>query len=209
MVGKVRKGEEVNKRQIRDKPEGFDSYEELYFSWYLCELIDNGFIDCYRYQPKTYELSGNKSYKTIKPLKTKLKEEEHTILQPHSYTPDYAIYWRPEAIGVFCKGLSESVTYDQKDAFFWVNMRVSGNYSLIDVKPMFDMQNMTRQFIINQKWLYDKHNIYCQKVIPEHLFKKTFTPERFLKTNKSGKDRKLDFKPRSLREYLLTFKKGC
>lgn len=196
----------MNKRQIRDKPEGFDSYEELYFSWYLDELKANGFVSDSVYQPKTFLLSEKVSYGTIKPLKTKLKEEQHTILPPHAYTPDFQFYWNPKAVGVFCKAFGDVVEYAHKDCFFWANELPIDCYSMIDVKPMFDMQNMTRQFIINQKWLYAKYGIYCQKVVPEHLFERTFTPERYLKTNKSGKARSLKYKPKSLTEFLTTFK---
>lgn len=197
----------VSTRKKAEKPEGLDSYEELYFRWYLQELAENGFILNYEYQPQSFLLSAKKSYTTIKPLKTKQKEESFNFLQEHSYTPDYKIFWNDKAYGVFAKGLDSIVDYQHsRTAFFWSNERVSGSFSLIDVKPLFDMQNMTRQFVINQKWLYDKYNLYCQKAVPEHLFQKTFTPLRFLKTNKSGKDRTLKYTPRSLSQYLESLK---
>ena len=60
---------------------------------------------------------------------------------------------------------------------------------------------MTRLATLNIKWLYQKYGIYTQVIIPERIFKKTFTPKLMLKT-KTGKDRKLNFIVRSLEDYL-------
>lgn len=196
-------------------PEGFDSWEEQYIEWYLQELREAGHILKYEYQPETFLLSPVQKYSEVVTLKTKTRVDEHSILQPHSYTPDYRIFWNSSAIGIFCKVLSEksineclkvdkSVNGNHKKAKFWSQLHKTGiPVSVIDVKPVFDMQNMTRQFVINQKWLYDKYDVYCQKVIHEDLFAKTFCPFRFTKTNKSMCDRKLKFKPVSLFEFLL------
>ena len=191
----------------REKPEGLDSFEELYMSWYLEELKQAGFVDSYQYTPKTFSLSEQVQYTQVEELITKTKQSERTFMQGHSYTPDYLIKWSTRAYNVFAKTINATVKKKHEKVFFWSNFTDTGYtlslYTYIDVKPVFDMQNMTRQFIINQKWLYDKHGIYCQKVIPEHLFKKTFTPERYLKTNKSGRDRKLKFEPVTLNEFLI------
>ena len=192
------------KMKKQTKPDGFDSYEELYMSWYLKELIEKNYVLEYRYQPYTITLSEAKKHKELKPLKTKFREDEHTFLQPHSYTPDFEILWSHKAIGVFCKLLSKEAVYSHRKSFFWAQNRLSTPVSVIDVKPIFDMQNMTRQFIINQKWLYDKKELYCQKVIPEHLFKKTFTPKRYMITDKSGKARTIKYAPViSLQEFFI------
>ena len=52
------------------KPE-YKSKEELYFSWYLDELKDNGYITNYEYECDSYTLSHKATYQTIKKLKTK------------------------------------------------------------------------------------------------------------------------------------------
>lgn len=187
-------------------PEGKDSWEELYIEWYLQELKEAGYILHYEYQPETYLLSPVQKYTETVLLKTKTRIDEHSILQPHSYTPDYRIFWNSSAIGVFCKILkhSKETLGIHKNAHFWAQLNGAGMpVSIIDVKPMFDMQNMTRLFVINQKWVYDKYDVYVQKVMHEHLFAKTFCPFRFTKTNKSMRDRKLKFKPVTLFEFLL------
>jgi hypothetical protein len=197
----------MNKRVMTaPPPEGKDSWEELYIEWYLQELKEAGYILKYEYQPETFLLSPAQKYAERVMLKTKNRIDEHSILQPHSYTPDYRIFWNSSAIGVFCKilGSSKQTDGNHKKAHFWSQLNEIGvPVSIIDVKPMFDMQNMTRLFVINQKWVYAKYDTYCQKVMHEHLFEKTFCPFRFTKTNKSMRDRKLKFVPISLFEFLL------
>jgi NH3-dependent NAD+ synthetase len=75
------------------------------------------------------------------------------------------------------------------------------NKSYFEAKPQYDFNNMTRLATLNVKWLYQKYGIYTQVIIPERIFQKTFTPKLMLKT-KTGKERKLNFKVRSLEEYL-------
>ena len=55
----------------------YDSLEELYFSWWLTELQDLGYIDRFVAQPEPFDLSYRVSYDWTKEtqLKTKLKVE--------------------------------------------------------------------------------------------------------------------------------------
>ena len=71
----------------------------------------------------------------------------------------------------------------------------------LEIKPKFDQNNMTRLFKINQKWVFDKHGLFVDLVIPETLFEKTFTPKDYL-TTPTGKQRKLNYKPKSCQEWL-------
>jgi hypothetical protein len=76
-------------------------------------------------------------------------------------------------------------------------------FSYIEVKPSFDFKNMTRLVKINQKWVFEKHHIYINIVVPEHLFNRTFTPLKYFTTDKSGKPRKIKYKNKiTLQEYL-------
>jgi hypothetical protein len=71
----------------------------------------------------------------------------------------------------------------------------------IEVKPSYDFGNMTRLATINIKWVYQKYGIYINIAKPKELFAKSFAPNKFLITS-TGKARKLDYKPRTLYEYL-------
>lgn len=187
-------------------PPPFDSFEELYMSWWIDELKDAGYIIDAKHHPGVFKLSPVQKFKTLKQLATKQREDEHTILRPHEYTPDWKIVWNEKAVGLLCKIFDENNVLNKDiKAYFWAHLSKNDNkpFSIIDVKPFFDMQNMTRLFTINQKWVFVKHRLYVQKVVTDKLFEKTFCPQRYLITNKSGKERKLKFTPVSLFEFLL------
>jgi len=66
---------------------------------------------------------------------------------------------------------------------------------------MWDQNNMERLFKVNQKWMWQKHGVYVNLVKPQDLFQRTFTPKEYLRTP-SGKPRKLNWKPKSLFDFL-------
>jgi len=62
---------------------------------------------------------------------------------------------------------------------------------------------MTRLAKINIKWVWDKYGVFVNIIIPEKHFDKTFTPKRFLTTDKSGKPRKIKYKNiKSLKQFI-------
>jgi len=182
--------------------EPYDSPEEAYVSWYLDELVEAGYVEDYVPQPKSFTLSEKGSFAWEKVLKTKSKRMSSTLIQGHIYTPDFLIDWDREANGLFFKNLLFAGE-NSKYAMF-ANRRDGPlvYYTYIEVKSIFDRNNMTRLFTINQKWMYDKYGIYVQKVIPQKLFEQTFTPERYLLTDMGKQKRKLTFTPRTLGEYI-------
>jgi len=181
----------------------FDSAEELYFSWWADELFKAGYIKSYYLHPETYILSEPYKYKYDKHLKTKTKTIETTLLQPHAYTPDFRITWNPQARGFFFLSTSNQIYL--KNAPIVAQETEDGYknyYSVVEIKAGFSKYNMDRLFSVNQKWMLQKHGIYVQKIVITKLFKKTFTPARYLLTNKSGKARKIKFKVRTLQEFV-------
>ena len=120
------------------------------------------------------------------------------LIREHIYTPDFLILWNEKARGVFFNNLLDRVTLSK------IPFTVKGlcDKSIIEIKPAFDQNNMTRLFTINQKWLLEGIGVYCQKIIPVKLFSKTFTPVRYLKTDKTNKKRKLHYIPKALKEYV-------
>ena len=180
----------------------YDSPEELYVSWYLDELEEAGYVERYLHQPKSLELSDKKTFPWEKVLKTKRKQMSSTLLQGHIYTPDFSVTWEESAEELFFKSIFFARN-NVKGIMFanWPNDAFNF-YSYIEVKPIFDRNNMTRLFTINQKWVYDKYGIYVQKIIPQKLFKDTFTPQRYLSTDSGKQKRKLNFAPRTLAEYI-------
>lgn len=169
----------------------YDSKEELYFSWWLDELKEAKYIVEW-YPGSTIELS---------------KEVEvggKKLLNKHGYAFDFSIRWNDSAKDVF-------ITSEPKKGFFTYNKFIidpslddSGYipFSYIEIKGVFDARNMTRLFVINQKWVYDKRRIYVQLVKIPKLFKDTFTPAKYLITDAGKQERKLNFVPKTLDEYV-------
>jgi hypothetical protein len=183
--------------------EELDSDEELYYSWYLSELCDHGYIKSVISQPTSFTLSSGLNHTFIKSMKTKDKILEETIIKPSVYTTDFYIKWTDKALGVFINPLS---TDDKimKGLVTRLDICDDSLNSYTEVKPEFDQNNMTRLARTNIKWVWDNHGVYINLSVIPKLFKKTFTPQRYLTTNLSGKPRKLDYNPRSLQEYLKT-----
>lgn len=182
----------------------FDSKEELYFSWYLEELMEAGYLKSWEYQPASFILSNKVTVKKIKIGKKNNTIVEKTILQPHEYTADFKLYWDNKAKNLFFIDIFEES--ENKKIPFLAQKAENGEYfSIVDVKSNFNMQNMNRLFSVNQKWMWDKYNIYIQKIIPigkKCLFSETFTPKRFLKTDKTEKDRKINYNVILLLDYI-------
>lgn len=180
-----------------------DSKEELYLNWYLEELKQAEFIREYTLDPSSYTLSEKVSVEVVveKQLKTKLKQEtkSKTLLNQHVYTPDAEVIWTSKALGVFI-GTTEN--YLLKKRPFYHDLYKS----VIEVKPTWNMQNMKRLFSLNQKWMLKEHGIYVQMVIPELLFRDTFTPQRFLLTDKGTRERAIRWEVRTLNDYYGQFK---
>lgn len=174
----------------------YDSKEELYFSWYLDELKEAKYIQNYEPQPESYVLSPPVFYEYTKQLKTKPKLIVKKLAREHIYSPDFKIWWSQRAHSIFFHNIECNANLKA------ISFIANGQKSIIEIKPVFDQNNMTRLFTINQKWMYQKHGIYVQKIIPVKLFEQTFTPEKYLLTDKTNKLRKLKYQPRSLNEFL-------
>jgi hypothetical protein len=187
----------------------FDSEEERLFFLYCEELKENGYIKNFTFQPNSFLLSDNVTFDWIKVMKTKEKKMVSTLLQPHSYTPDFWIEWNPKFYGKFYLDIHDGK--NKLDSVPFINnIDNNGNDigSYIEIKPSFDMNNMTRLFVINSKWMYQEHRIYVQKIIPigkkNCLFANTFVPQKAMFTLKTNKPKKYKFETKSLEEFLKT-----
>lgn len=188
----------------------YKNKEELYFSYYLDELINVGIISGYAYEEEKFDLfeGCTFSYTKVTELKTKTKYEDltKTLLQPCTYTPDFIII-APKAIKGLCGVLDtlgkQPLVASGKDAKIYV-----------DVKGVFAGRTNSTQytFPLKQKWMYQRYNIYTNKVVPYKIFKDTFTPSRVIqeevyvrdipKRGIKGGDSKLSFTPITINEWL-------
>jgi len=158
----------------------FDSNEEIEFYQWILEAVEAGFISDFTYQPSSYHLSSRKSMEIIKQLKTKIKSVDKFLLHPHEYTADF-IFSPTDTFPTNLGGLIRTTKHTK---------------FVIDVKGTFQANGGDRSFSINQKWVYDKHGVYVNKVIPEKLFKSTWVPElaRFTPKTKKLKAKYSKFK---------------
>jgi hypothetical protein len=154
----------------------YKNNEELYFSYYLDELREHKFIRGYTYELDTFELSEDVEFTYTKTteLKTKTKVETKTksLLKPCTYTPDFVITFSDDIKG-FCS------TVDTLPIFI---LSGKDNKGYIDVKGMFAGRTNSTQytFPLKQKWIYQRHGIYTNKIVPYKLFEQTFTPQKVL-----------------------------
>jgi ribosomal protein S8 len=168
----------------------YDSKEEIYMSWWLSELKDRGYIKEYEYQPLAFSLSSSVEHRWVEVLKTKCKAKTCTMLREHGYSADFRIEWTHLAEGPFIAPPEKRWTV----APIYASCNLS---SFIDVKPAFQRHEARSAiFAVNQKWVYQKFNVYVQPIVvvsngrglpTNALFNSTFIPRRFRFTDK-GKD---------------------
>lgn len=156
-----------------------ESNEELAFLWWAFDLLDTGIIiSIDRAQPFLLSESLINEYTEVRELKKSTKEEKkiQRLLRPHEYTPEYRIHWSREGSDKFISKVYNKNKIKDK-------IIITDNYSsYIECKPIFDQNNMTREFVINQKWMWNKYGIFVNLIIPQILFEATFSPKQYFLT---------------------------
>lgn len=188
----------------------FDSDDEFYVACWLEELKQAGHVIKWRRSKEAIPLTEGLKFDYVKTthLKTKVKHELKTkeILKPSEYTPDFeAMFGAGPFLSLICE-------HAKIDSLFYTNQFPK---AWLEVKPAFDQNNMERLFKNNQKFVWYRHKIFVNLVIPEELFKKTFLPkdcaEYFKykreptgknKGKKKAGDYKFDWIPKTLEQYL-------
>ena len=184
----------------------FDSVGEMHFYWWLEELKENGYVSDILLQPDPFPMSDRVSMLFTKHLKTKTQVKPFTVMREHVYTTDFLFVFTDKAKKIFHVSFDEKSSDHTKEELS--NLKTTNNgVCLIEVKPSFDQNNMTRLAVLNQKWVMEKHGKFINIVIPEKLFEKTFTPTRYLFCDKSKQTRKIKYSNVvTLKEYLLKIK---
>ena len=179
-----------------------DSQEELMTVMYIEELMEHGYVQKLE-RAESIRLSERleNKYTQVVEMKTKSKEVEknQVLLEEHIYTPEFVVTWTQKGSELFVDSLVGSSTGKLNKPF----IKTYGYDTLIEVKPEFDQNSMERLFKINQKWVWDKHEVYINLVKPLKLFEKTFVPKKYLLTA-TGKPRVIHIPIRSLEDYLKT-----
>lgn len=185
--------------------DNFDSKEELYFSWYLEVLRNWNFIRSWDKIETPYQLTEDLTIEYLKPMKrVKDKILSQKLLSGRVYTPDFKIRWTEQAIGVFTQDLKNGVLYKNK---FTAPFISQGGISIVEVKGVFDNNNMTRLATNNIKDVYEKYGDYITIAKIPMLFKQTFTPERYMLTDVSLKQRKINYATRTIKDFINSIPK--
>jgi len=183
----------------------FASKEEEYFSWWMEELKEAGLITFSKYQPKPFTLFGGATVKYLELLKTKTKERSINLLSGHTYQADFLIYWHKSLHKVLFVDYNETLNKNIKKYPFVANYSQKKDlyFSVVDVKGTFDRNKSLTMFSVNQKWVFQIHHMYVQKIVTHPgsnglpasaLFPNTFIPRRFQLTDKGKQKRKIHYK---------------
>ena len=189
----------VNKLlSYKENPEYINqSLEEEYILWYFLELQEAGYVKKVS-KGISIELYPKVTFTVprFSKIGKQLKPQVKILLGNKSYTPDFIIEWEQKAV-------DDNIVWKDFDYPFYVNKNAE---STIEVKPDYDVKGIsTREFKSTQKIAYHSIGLYVQCVIPVELFKKTFTPKRYLKCTLSNKqNRKLNYTPRTLEDWIKT-----
>jgi hypothetical protein len=204
----------------------FKSTEELYFSYYLEELKEAGFIYNWIYESSKFNLTEKVELNYIKQMKNKLKNETEFLLHPSSITADFTIEWNILAEDIFYLNVNKAVKNIKIIPFRLSDINGGASLkSLIEIKPLgtFKANTSNISFPYKQKFVCKTHGIYIQKIIPfnlkpkpSSLFYNTFVPKKVieLETYKVNTkiahvgDTKFKFKPITLLEYLNKITNG-
>lgn len=144
-----------------------DSNEELQFIYWLDECKQHNLVLEYIYQPIEFNLSSNIVLTKKVQKSKKIVDKEYTLLNKHIYTPDFLIKFSQYFINLIQKNNWSKI-------FKYIP---ETNELYCDIKGTFNQGGGDRVFSINQKWVYQIHNIYVQKIVPQDLFKLTFCPQ--------------------------------
>jgi hypothetical protein len=140
----------------------FLSKEEFYFACWLKELKDKGIVKDFIFEPDSFELLDDVRVDFNKQLKTKVRTDSHKLKSSVSYTTDFKILWDTQkSNGILTFNSADNYA---KKGLFW--LKEDSNESYIEVKPEFDMNNMTRHVKIKIAWVYDKYDIHIDLVKP-------------------------------------------
>jgi hypothetical protein len=180
-----------------------DSQEEVMTIMYFEELMEAGYVfNIQRAGPISLSDRLENKYTEVVEMKTKTKtvQKNQILLEDHVYTPEFIISWTTKGCDLFTNVFTGFVPKKFEKPFI-----SQGSSTWIEVKPNFDQNNMTRLFKINQKWMWQRHQIFVNLIQPHKLFQETFTPKAWLLTPTS-KQRVIHWPVRTLEEYVNSLK---
>lgn len=203
---------------------------ELYFEWWLKEMLTAGYLKQYIREPETIIAAPTVKYGRVKRFKRKDNETEYFNLFPEvKYTYDYILIWDESAEYIFYEETNSQKVFQFNKPQFVANRAIVAFpnqnqeaeereeiISYVDVKPVSNAMfggkvTSAISFPLKQRLCWENEGIYINKVIPRPisgagykvaLFVKTFTPDRYIITDGGTRRRKINFPVLSLKEYV-------
>ncbi len=161
------------------------SDEERFFLAWCEEAVADGWLSGFLYQPPSHVLSKKATFECRAKTK-KFKMVERHLMHPHRYQADFLIFVDPY--------------FDDLDHGLRIpRLTDNGVAYEIDTKGDWMNRGSKQEFSMNQKWLYQRHGIYVNKVVPHKFFERTWAPREAM-FGKRGKQRKKFSKCRLLEE---------
>lgn len=196
-------------KKKKEKPKRIESYEgypvdsmaEAHTLMYFLELQKGGFIKNIR-RSESYMLFDTVTKNWIRHLVTKSVPEVETLLSSHLYTPDFyfELTDKGRELPLFVdinstKKLREFKKYNILHQDGKVHIETKGT-------NFRHKTNTQEKFSVDSKWIWEKHKIFVNLFIPCKVFPLTFTPTEYLFTDVSRQLRKIDWKIRTMYEYI-------
>lgn len=176
----------------------YDSLEELAFLQWASELQKAGYIRSIQRSP-SFLLSDSVSKDYVIQKVTTSKPAIQNLLQGHSYTPEFYIIWNKEAKHKFVWTMDEACKFER--VFIGDEMANGTIQTYVEIKPLWDQNNMERLFKVNQKWMWQRHTIFVNLIKCPELFAATFTPGEYL-TTKTGRARTIKWEVKTIGQFL-------
>lgn len=142
----------------------FDSWDEYHFYLWILDGKELGLIKEAKFYPKAFELSDIITYNKEMVLKTKTKIVKKKLLAPHVYTADAIVRF-----DILFKTLFPSTAFVEHEGIAWFDVKPS-------VNPKYIKYGSSKTFPLNQKWVYQRHGIYINRVMMKVLFHQTWCP---------------------------------
>lgn len=183
-----------------------DSQAEADILEFFKELELIGYIDSIK-RGDTITLSSPVKRKYIDNSKKKSKELEETFIRECTYSCDFEVKLNNNSykLPIF-KDINTTEKLNKKGVFVFL---AQNNIVRIEVKGTTFRYNNSgvEKFMIIQKWLWEKENIYVNIIQPDKLFPITFTPKEYQLTPKNREIRKLKWKVTQLEDYINQYGK--
>ena len=201
---------------------------EDWMEYWLEELKEAGYVLSYTKSITPFVLTNpvviretfiKVLYKGTKRERSEERTKDRTLLNGSTYSPDFIVSWARKADGIFIT--MSKVNFLKGEVPFLASTKYStrdGENSIvtpIDVKSPFRGKNCSdATFSLNRKVVMKKYGVFVNKSIlmpnrmlkkpGEYLFARTFTPTRYLFTNKTLESRKISYwKANTLEDFLL------